>query len=238
MYDTSYGSTGVHSVPTLASSSFLPSCEGVWKFPADFNNTSELLYVSQQLINKRLWESSSWYEDYSFGGRTSSIRWDLWPRVDFTKVQLPHLGVGAVVDAGAVYHNAFAERAIDGNVDDNFWSAASTAWPARGYYELELDSDHANTIIGSIEVWNGPWYTENLSDYVVFVSKKPFASKDFNTTLAQARAGNFAMFPVSGLNGKVKKITIGTTGRYIRIQKRNSGHFMLAEVRVIPTGWF
>ncbi|WNR45548.1 galactose-binding domain-containing protein [Paenibacillus roseipurpureus] len=127
-------------------------------------------------------------------------------------------------------YNAYASRAVDGNSDGN-WNAGSvshTSTEANAWWQVDLGSVQD---IHNIQVFNRTdCCGARLSEYYVFVSDTPFSTTDLNATLSNANVWNSFQ---SGQAGSPTKILVGRTGRYIRIQLKNTNPLAIAEVKVM-----
>lgn len=230
----------VATVPQWSTSNMYPYTEGVWSFPKT-TNSAEQLYIYQYVKDRRVTETAnsiwkSYYNSSSYG-----VSWTYWPSVDFSLVQIPHLGINASSNQSSTGWNGHQSRAIDGVVNGNYTSLSvtHTLLQQSPYWEVTLESNYVNTVIQAIEIWNRTdAYPERLQNYKLFVSDSPFTSTDLNTTIAQANSGQISMYSVSGENGRVKLINVARTGRYIRVQLVGTNYLSLAEVRVIPKGYY
>ncbi|MEL6944313.1 MAG: discoidin domain-containing protein [Bacteroidota bacterium] len=217
--------------------------EGTWKFPPNWNS-QELLYFYQHYYARNVYvkENHVFWANWATIGKNT--RYDKFLTVDFSKVQLPHLGINAISTQSSTGWDGHSSRAIDGNVDGNYRaddpSVTHTQKDANSYWEVDLGAPYASTIINKIELWNRrDCCGDRLSNYKVFVSDVPFTSTDLNATISQANRSNgkIKVFNVGGNNGNMKSLTVNRTGRYVRVQLVNRNYLSLAEVRIVPRGF-
>ena len=123
-----------------------------------------------------------------------------------------------------------ASVAVDGKTDGNFndGSVTATNLEANPWWQVDLGS---SVTVGSVVVWNRTdCCASRLGDYWVFVSNTPFLASDTPTTL-QFRAGTFASHQTNAPSPSAT-ITVGASGRYVRVQLTNPNYLSLAEVQV------
>lgn len=126
--------------------------------------------------------------------------------------------------------NALPSRAVDGNTDGNWAnnSVTHTDQTAAPWWQVDLGQVYE---IANIKVWNRTdCCPERLSNFYLFVSDKPFASNDLNTTINQP---GVSAFPAPGLAGTPSIFTVGKPGRFVRIQLVGANFLSLAEVEVM-----
>ncbi len=148
-----------------------------------------------------------------------------------------NMSINQTTNQSSIYGNgAEASLAVDGNTSGNWWaefSVASTAWQNEAWWEVDL-GELAD--ISTINVWNRTdCCSDFLSDYYIFISETPFTSGSLSTTLNQS---NVISFHQTTIAGSPTAVSIGATGRYVRIQRTGAGFIALAEVEVIacPSG--
>ncbi len=119
-----------------------------------------------------------------------------------------------------------ASLAVDGNQSSiNHTNNDAQAW-------LEVDLGSVSDI-SSIEVYNRTdCCSGRLSNFHVFVSDAPFASKNLNTTINQSGVGNFF---TSGNGGTPTVIQANRSGRYVRVQLSGSNFLHVQELVVNGT---
>lgn len=234
----------VHTPPIWATAGFLPSCESVWAYPKDYNG-NELLYFYQHQFLRAVWVSEiNFWSGHRFLATSTNNRYDQFPTVDFSRVQLPHLGIGAKVTQSSTAFDGHPSRAVDGTVSGNYWdnSVTHTHEGNNNYWEIDLGENRANKVINRLDIWNRTdCCGDRLQDAIIFISDVPFTSTDLDATLAQVSSSsggitqkNMNSFPE--VDGRRRSIAVGRTGRFIRIQRR-TGVLSLAEVQVIPQGF-
>ena len=86
--------------------------------------------------------------------------------------------------------------------------------------------------IDSVIVWNRTdCCSDRLSDFYVFASETPFATKALDATRSQA--GVVSRFH-SGAAGVTEEFPVGARGRYVRVQLASDSQFLsLKEVQVM-----
>ncbi len=122
-----------------------------------------------------------------------------------------------------------AYRAVDGNTDGVAanGSVAYTNIESQAWWEVDLGSIRS---IQNIRVWNRVEAPGRTSDFYVFVSDEPFKSTDLGATKSQPSVRSFF---VSGPCAYPTEITVGKTGRYVRVQLSGTNYLQLAEVEVL-----
>ena len=141
-----------------------------------------------------------------------------------------NLALNKTATQSSVVFGAVASRAIDGNTNGNFLanSVTATNMEINPWWELDLGAVFE---IETINIWNR---TDNrpdrLSNFYVFVSDVPFSSNNLNTTINQAGVSNYYQSPNAGTPSV---ITVGRTGRYVRVQLNYTEHLTIAEVEVM-----
>ncbi|HYN86149.1 MAG TPA: discoidin domain-containing protein [Pyrinomonadaceae bacterium] len=125
-----------------------------------------------------------------------------------------------------------SSRAVDA-ITDGDWaynSVTTTLNDAQALWEVDLGSVRP---IQNVKLWNRTdCCGERLSDFYVLVSDVPFESQDLAATLAQA---GVTAYHTPGAAGPQAAVTVGRTGRYVRIQLAGTNYLSLAEVQVWGT---
>lgn len=143
-----------------------------------------------------------------------------------------NLAIGKPADQSSVYESADAGRAVDNNTDGVYSNGSVTHSQEENqpWWQVDLGNNHK---IDNIKLWTRSDCCEwRLSNFYVFVSDVPFASTDLTTTLNQAGVSNYY---VQGNAGRPTELSIGRTGRYIRVQLTGRDALSLAEVQVYGT---
>jgi len=148
-----------------------------------------------------------------------------------TKATAPaNLALGRTASQSSLMpgYEAPAERAVDGDVDGEFWnsSVAHTDKEAQAWWQVDLERKGT---IASIDVWNRTdCCIARLADFYVLVSDRPIVSKDLATARKQKGVSSFHVDLVA------RKVTvpIGRTGRYVRVQHVGAEYLAIAEVQV------
>jgi len=124
-----------------------------------------------------------------------------------------------------------SSRAVDGNTSGDYHgqnSVTHTEKEASAWWQVDLGAAHS---IVQIKIWNRTdCCSERLTNFFVLVSSAPFTSTDINSTLSQP--GVFA-FPAPSQASTPTTITVGKTGRFVRVQLVGTDFLSLAEVEVI-----
>lgn len=233
---------GLYNLPGWSTGNMPAYAEGVWKFPASHNG-EETLYFYQHHYMRDTWLVDGNIFHYNFRTMTRNQRYDKFVNVDFSVVQLPHLGMGGETGQSSIAHAGHHSRAVDGDVD-GIWADASvthTGLEDNPYWEIRLDEQYAHIPIEKIELWNRTdCCGQRLGNYRVFVSDQPLSSADLNGAIQEANNsnGNILMINHPGENGRKKDFVINRTARYIRVQLNGRDYLSLAEVRIVPRGYF
>jgi Domain of unknown function (DUF1929)/F5/8 type C domain/Glyoxal oxidase N-terminus len=123
-----------------------------------------------------------------------------------------------------------AAAAVDGNTDGSFGngSVTHTSSTSQPWWQVDLGSVQT---IGSIKLWNRTdCCADRLSNFYVLVSDSPFTSTDLMTTLGQPGVSNYY---IPGQVNVSTTLSIGRTGRYVRVQLAGTNSLSLAEVQVM-----
>jgi hypothetical protein len=126
-----------------------------------------------------------------------------------------------------------ADLANDGDTDGDFnnGSVTQTLAETEAYWDVDLGSSSS---IENIEIWNRTdAATAALSEFYVFVSEDPFTGTTIADSLAQS--GVLASFQTAEADGP-SVVSVGNTGRYVRVQLSGGDALTLAEVRVLTGG--
>ncbi len=137
-----------------------------------------------------------------------------------------NVAVGGIAQQSSLYNNRFpASVANDGNTDN----ITHTLADSQSWWELDIGRV---VDIDSVVLWNRTdCCSDRLSDFYVFASETPFASKNLNTTRTQA--GVVSKFH-TGAAGVTEEFPIGARGRYVRVQLASDSQFLsLKEVQVM-----
>lgn len=126
-----------------------------------------------------------------------------------------------------------AAAAVDGNRDGNFANASVTHTSStfQPWWQVDLGTSQN---LDTIRLWNRTdCCGDRLSNFYVLVSDQPFVSTDLNTTLFQAGVSSYY---TAGQAGTMTAITLGRTGRYVRVQLTGTNSLSLAEVEISGSG--
>lgn len=233
---------GLHDLPSWAKNNMPAYAEGVWKFAPDYNG-QELLYFYQHHYTRDTWLVSGDIFSWRYKTIGYNQRFDKFFTVDFSKVQLPHLGLDGTAQQSSVAFNGHPTRAIDGDIEGAWGgnSVTHTGNDQNAYLDIALNEAYARTVIGKLELWNRTdCCKERLQNFRIFVSDTPFSSTNLNETLTQVANSRGAIFMLNhpGAVDNFARFDLARTGRYIRIQLNGTGILSLAEVRVVPKGFF
>ncbi|HVK20936.1 MAG TPA: right-handed parallel beta-helix repeat-containing protein [Actinokineospora sp.] len=114
-----------------------------------------------------------------------------------------------------------ASAANDGNTT-NYSSTTSQSQP---YWQVDLGASRS---IANVEIWNGNAWG-SLANFSVLVSDNPITP----VALADAKAqAGVSTYQHTGTALRPSFVTVGRTGRYVRIQLANTATLSLAEVKV------
>jgi uncharacterized repeat protein (TIGR01451 family) len=165
----------------------------------------------------------------------SSRRLDLWYKdgpTEFPDSWVP-VGVNVAREREATQsgtlNDGFASRAVDGNVDGDFWngSVTHTDWRLHAWWQVDLGRVQW---LDAIQVWNRTGDCANrLSNFYVFVSDDSFPSDDLTTLINDPDVWHYH---VPGQGGRPTTIIPDCTGRHVRIQLTGNKPLSLAEVQV------
>ena len=144
---------------------------------------------------------------------------------------LENLSLNRSVTQSGTQQSGSASRAVDGNTNGDFWignSVSLTNWQSQAWWQVDLGTVAQ---IEEIKIWNREdCCVDNLSNYYILVSDVPFNSTDLNNTLNQNSVSSFFR---SSVAARPSSISIGETGRYVRVQIQGNGFLNLAEVEVM-----
>ncbi len=141
-----------------------------------------------------------------------------------------NLSLGRPTSQSTTY--APSALAVDGNTDGNFagGSVTHTLGEASPWWEVDLGAVKA---ISDIKLFNRTdCCGGRLNNYYIFVSDVPFVSTDPMATQAQTGVGSFFQNFVEGGVPSQYLRPVGRSGRYVRVQLRDTGILSIAEVQV------
>jgi hypothetical protein len=122
-----------------------------------------------------------------------------------------------------------APRAVDGNLDGEFWnsSVAHTDKERQPWWQVDLERKGS---IGSVDVWNRTdCCIGRLADFYVLVSDTPIVSKDLATARKQRGVSSYHV----DLVARNVSVPVDRQGRYVRVQLVGTEYLALAEVQVL-----
>ena len=146
---------------------------------------------------------------------------------------LDNLSLNAIASQSSVYAGGGAgpELAIDDNTSGDWYrdfSVSSTGWENQPWWEADLGGSFQ---IDELRIWNRTDCCTNfLNDYYILISEVPFVSGNLNEVLNQAGVSSYLQSTVAG---SPSTVTIGQSGRYVRLQKTGAGFMALAEVEIM-----
>ncbi len=154
-------------------------------------------------------------------------------QVQFQNCAPTNLALNGTATQSSTYGDGVPGLAIDGNTNGSGgpWgsnaSISHTQSEANAWWQVDLGEI---IDIGNINIWNRTDCCGNrLNNYHVFVSDVPFTSTDPIATNNQMGVSDFLQ---SQTAGSPSNISIGRTGRYIRVQRIGVGILHMAEVQV------
>ncbi len=159
------------------------------------------------------------------------------PEDDQTNVSdcedISNLALNGIATQSSVYNGGGGEAAlaIDGITSGEWFadfSISSTGFDMNPFWEVDLGGSFN---IEDVNIWNRTdCCTEGLSDYYILVSEQPFVSDNLDEVLAQSGVISLQQTEVAGTPSV---ISVGVSGRFIRIQRNGAGLLALAEVEVM-----
>ena len=150
-----------------------------------------------------------------------------------TIVTPANLALGKPTTQSSNYNGSTAhgsQDAADGNNDGNYFngSVTHTGLDAQAWWQVDLGSVSA---LQQINVWNRTdCCPERLSNFYVLVSAAPFTSTNLWTTMAQP---GVSYYHVPGTAGRPSTVSVGLSGRYVRVQLAGTNYLSIAEVEVL-----
>ena len=151
--------------------------------------------------------------------------------VDSNTLQNVALGKTAT-QSSTLLNDTGADRAIDGDTSGQF-ADRSIAITNRvsgvdSWWQVDLEQSYS---IQTINVWNrADAGVDWLQNFYVFVSSTPFVSGSLSDVRGQSGVQEFF---VSDIGGRPTEVSIGGTGRYVRVQLNTSQYLNLSEVEVM-----
>lgn len=137
---------------------------------------------------------------------------------------------GLATHSSSYMTNVTADKAIDGNTDGTWGgnSLTHTNYDYQAWWQVNVGF---TAQINQIKIWNRTdCCPDRLSNYYVLVSDEPFTSADLNTTRSQPGVSSYYF---SGAAGSPTTLSVGRTGRYVRVQLVGTNYLTLAEVEII-----
>lgn len=141
---------------------------------------------------------------------------------------------GGVATQSSLGYGGIPSRAIDTNISGNYsvtnGTITHTLLDTNAWWELDLGQTHD---LKTVNIWNrADCCSERLSNFHLFVSDVPFASKGLAATQAQTGVSDFS-YP--NTSGRLTSMAVNRSGRYLRIQLSGRNYLSLAEVEVFAT---
>ena len=142
------------------------------------------------------------------------------------------LARGQTATQSSTAYGGVAGRAVDGNFRGSVYSNGSvTATSAENQPWWQVDLAHTYQL-SRIVIWNrADCCAERLANFYVFVSDKDMRGRALAELLADNSVWNYHQVTALAANGNLNLPT-PSKGRFIRIQKVDTGILSLAEVRV------
>ena len=138
---------------------------------------------------------------------------------------------GVATQVSNVQANSTADKAIDGVTNGN-WSQnimAHTNTAARPWWQLDL-RDTAR--IDKIKLFNRTdCCSARLANFYVLISDTPMTGRSLPSLLADDNIWNYHVS--SAVGAQIEIPVNGQSGRYVRVQRNESGYLTLAEVQVL-----
>jgi hypothetical protein len=143
---------------------------------------------------------------------------------------LQNFAEGQPATQSSTAYGGSAARAVDGKTNGAFGagSVTHTGSNRTAWWEVDLGQTIS---IATIAIWGRTdCCTDRLSNFYVLVSRDPFTSTSLSETLQQPGVRSFQI--AGQAHTPSEEITIGATGRYVRVQLAGTNYLALAEVQV------
>ncbi len=144
-----------------------------------------------------------------------------------------NLAIGQYAIQSCTEQGGFANRAVDGNTNGQFYqeySVSQTCWQDSPWWQIDIGG---NKGISSINVWNRTdGNMEHLSNYWVILSSEPIPNLPVHEIV---NLPNVTSYYQTAVASTPTSIPVEISARYIRIQKTNPGFLGIAEVQVISS---
>ncbi|NUW34639.1 discoidin domain-containing protein [Nonomuraea sp. SMC257] len=144
-----------------------------------------------------------------------------------------NLALGTPATQSGTAHGGSASRAVDGNLDGDFFHGSVTHTAdqplgANPWWQTDLGSAHQ---VSTIRLWNRTdCCADRLKKFYVFASDSPFTSNDPEVTKNQAGVWSTYREAEAGTS---LSLPVGRSARYVRVQLVGSDRpLSLAEVQV------
>uniref|UniRef100_UPI0011EFEAAB galactose-binding domain-containing protein n=1 Tax=Pareuzebyella sediminis TaxID=2607998 RepID=UPI0011EFEAAB len=145
---------------------------------------------------------------------------------------LSNVAIGGIAIQSSTYGNGVASLAVDGNTTGTSpWSAdlQHTTNEVSPWWQIDLGSAY---LIDELHIFNRTDKLQSrLANFYVFVSNSPISSQASFEDLKND--SNVFKYHFPNTAGLEETLTLGTNGRFIRIQLSESGTLHMAEVEVM-----
>jgi len=217
----------IRNLPSTATVQINPRVDAVFTAPGDFAGGQSVL-VGTYHRGTHLWTNGSWiHPKMWYSERDHEMRRLFRITAQFSKVNVPHLAIDKPTTSSGVYSNWHSSRAVDGYISGSANTYAGTPHENDPYIQVDLGE---SKYIYDIDVWNVPQYDTSLKDYWVMVSNTPFTS----ASLEDAKNQSIWSEQVIGISPRVKKLSTGINGRYVRVQGTGRNYLIIGEIACNP----
>ncbi len=171
-------------------------------------------------------------------GEESTVLAEYETDASIVRADPPVMNFASLPEASAAQSSVLAEAfgadlARDGNRDGDWrhGSVSHTHREAQGWWEVDLGEVRE---ISHLLIWNRTDSgASRLESAYVFVSAIPFDSHELERTRQQL---GVSAYLVAEAPMPVRRLEVGRSGRFVRIQRTGSGYLNLAEVEVYGVG--
>lgn len=150
----------------------------------------------------------------------------------FVAITPINLARGQLATQSSTDYGGAPGRAVDGNaVGSNYvnGSVTATANQSQPWWQVDLKNTYT---LSNIRIWNrADCCAERLSNFYVFVSKTDMRGRSLQSLRDDSAVWEAYRGPAVAANGNVN-IPAAVAGRFVRIQKADTGVLSLAEVQV------
>jgi YVTN family beta-propeller protein len=142
------------------------------------------------------------------------------------------LARGQTATQSSTGYGGIAGRAVDGNAGGSAYangSVTATSEENQPWWQVDLGQPYR---LSGIRIWNrADCCAERLANFYIFVADYDMRDSSLDALLADQAVWNHHRVPAVGLNGSIS-VDIPAAGRFVRIQKVDTGILSLAEVKV------